>query len=118
MRAGKIVVLAALVAGLLVAPANAAPHFVVGQGENPGVAVDAAGTAYIGWQVNVHADTGDAVQLCVLPAGARACTSVATIPFPGTGFDNGRVSVLLPAPGVVQVAVGRNVPVRACGRVS
>lgn len=43
MRAGKIVVLAALVAGLVAAPAKAGPHFVVGQGENPGVAVDAAG---------------------------------------------------------------------------
>jgi hypothetical protein len=93
----------------MAASAQAAPHFVIGQGQNPGVAVDAAGTAYIGWQVNTHADTGDAVQLCVLPAGARACASLATIPFPGTGFDNGRVSVLLPAPGVVQVTVGRNV---------
>jgi hypothetical protein len=109
MRAGKIVVLTALAAGLMTTPAHAAPHFVVGQGENPGVAVDAAGTAYIGWQVNTRADTGDAVQLCVLPAGARACTSVATIPFPGSGYDVGRVSVLLPAPGVVEVAVGRNV---------
>jgi hypothetical protein len=109
MRAGKIVVLAALVGGLVATSAQAAPHFVVGQGQNPGVAVDAAGTAYIGWQVNTHADSGDAVQLCVLPAGARACAGLATIPFPGTGFDNGRVSVLLPAPGVVQVTVGRNV---------
>src|ERR671935_182344 len=69
MRAGKIAVLAALVGALVAAPAQAAPHFVVGQGENPGVAVDAAGTAYIGWQINTHADAGDAVQLCVLPAG-------------------------------------------------
>src|SRR4051812_8348592 len=109
MRAGKIAVLAALVAGLVAAPAHAAPHFVVGQGQSPGVAVDAAGTAYIGWQVNTYADSGDAVQLCVLPAGARACASLATIPFPGNGYDGGRVSVLLPSPGVVQVTVGRNV---------
>jgi hypothetical protein len=72
------------------------------------VAIDAAGTAYIGWQVNTSADTGDAVQLCVLPAGARACASLATIAFPGSGYNVGAVSVLLPAPGVVQVAVGRN----------
>ena len=45
---------------------------------------------------------------CVLPAGARACASLATIAFPGSGYNVGRVSVLLPAPGVVQVAVGRN----------
>ena len=108
MRAGRVVVLAALVVCLMAAPAYATPHFSVGQGRNPGVAIDAAGTAYIGWQVNTYADTGDAVQLCVLPAGARACASLATIAFPGSGYDAGAVSVLLPAPGVVQVAVGRN----------
>jgi hypothetical protein len=80
----------------------------VGAGQNPGVAVDVAGTAYIGWKVNVYAGQGDAVQLCVLPAGARKCATLATIPFPGSGYNLGRVSVLLPAPGVVQVTVGRS----------
>ena len=75
MRAGRIVVLVALVVGLMAAPAYATPHFTVGQGQNPGVAIDAAGTAYIGWQVNTHAETGDTVQLCVLPPGARARAS-------------------------------------------
>ena len=100
--------LSALVAGLIAAPAQATPHFVVGQGQSPGVAIDAAGTAYIGWQVNTNADAGDSVQLCVLPKGARACASLATIAFPGSGLGNGQVSVLLPAPGVVEVAVARN----------
>ena len=59
--------LMALVAGLMAAPAHATPHFVVGQGQSPGVAIDAAGTAYIGWQVDTNADAGDSVQLCVLP---------------------------------------------------
>lgn len=108
MRAGRLVVLVVLLAALTAAPAHATPHFVVGQGQNPGVAVDGAGTAYIGWQAAVGAETGDAVQLCVLPKGARACQSLATIAFPGSGYGVGRVSVLLPAPGVVQVAVGRN----------
>jgi hypothetical protein len=31
------------------------------------VAIDAAGTAYIGWQVNTNADAGDSVQLRGLP---------------------------------------------------
>jgi len=48
MRAGRVVVLAALVVCLMAAPAYATPHFSVGQGRNPGVAIDAAGTAYIG----------------------------------------------------------------------
>ncbi|MGZ6671832.1 MAG: hypothetical protein ACXVFM_05725 [Solirubrobacteraceae bacterium] len=72
------------------------------------MAIDAAGTAYIGWQVNTNADAGDSVQLCVLPKGARACASLATIAFPGSGLGNGQVSVLLPAPGIVEVAVARN----------
>jgi len=109
MRAGRAVVLAALMVVGGAQPARATPHFIVGTGQNPGVAVDAAGTAYIGWKVNVYAGQGDAVQLCVLPAGARACASLATIPFPGAGYNLGRVSVMLPgAPGVVQVTVGRD----------
>ena len=43
-----------------------------------------------------------------VPAGARACASLATIAFPGSGYNVGQVSVLLPSPGGVQVAVGRN----------
>jgi hypothetical protein len=82
MRGGRIIVLAALVVGLMASPAYATPHFTVGQGQNPGVAIDAAGTAYIGWQVNTHAGAGDTVQLCVLPAGARACASLANVAFP------------------------------------
>jgi hypothetical protein len=109
MRAGRTIVLALLLAGLAAQPAGATPHFIVGTGQNPGVAVDTAGTAYIGWKVNVYADQGDAVQLCVLPAGARRCATLATIPFPGSGYNLGRVSVLLPGtPGVVQVTVGRS----------
>jgi hypothetical protein len=110
MRAGRVVALAAALGScVLPSTAGATPHFNVGTGQNPGVAVDAAGTAYIGWKVNVYAASGDAVQLCVLPRDARKCASLATIPFPGAGYNLGRVSVLLPAPGVVQVTVGRNV---------
>ncbi len=101
--------LATVMAGLAAQPAAAAPRFIVGTGQNPGVAVDAAGTAYIGWKVNVYQPAGDGVQLCVLPAGARKCATLATVPFPGEGYNLGRVSVLLPgAPGVVQVTVGRS----------
>ena len=52
--------LAAMLVGVAAQPAHATPHFIVGTGQNPGVAVDAAGTAYIGWKVNVYADQGDA----------------------------------------------------------
>jgi hypothetical protein len=100
------VVAVALVLGLC-ATASAAP-LTLGTGQNGGVAIADDGTAYVGWQVNVY-DPGDAVQLCVLPPGARACASNVTVAFPGQGFNRQRVVVLLPAPGVVDVVVPRNV---------
>lgn len=54
----------------------------MGTGQNPGVAVDAVGTAYIGWKVNVYQPVGDGVQLCVLPRCGRKCATRATIPSP------------------------------------
>ena len=89
----------------LAAPAEAA-NFSVGTGQNGGVAVDDGGTTYVGWQVNVG-DPGDAVQLCVLPPRSTRCASNVTIPFPGSGYNASRVSVLLPAPGTVDVIVPR-----------
>ena len=78
----------------------------MGTGQNGGVAVDDGGTIYVGWQVNVG-DPGDGVQLCVVPPRTTRCASSVTIPFPGSGYNASRVSVLLPAPGVVDVIVPR-----------
>ena len=97
---------------LLAAPsaAHAAP-FTVGTGQNGGIAIDDAGTVYVGWQVNVY-DPGDAVQFCVLPPRRTVCASQVTIPFPGQGYNRSRVSVLLPAPNVVDVIVPRTITSR------
>ena len=59
--------------GLLAPSASAeAASFPLGDGQNPGVAVDGTGTAYVGWQTAAHA-----VQLCVLPTTrARGATRV------------------------------------------
>ncbi len=100
--------LAALLLLLAAAPAAEAAPFAVGAGENPGVAIDDAGTVYAGWQVNPGAD-GEQVQLCVVPPRARACASLVSIAFPGEGYARSRVSVLLSAPGAVDVVVPRNV---------
>ena len=70
---------------------------MVGTGQNGGIAIDDAGTIYVGWQVNVY-EPGDAVQFCVIPPRATRCGSQTTIPFPGQGYNRARVSVLLPAP--------------------
>lgn len=100
----RLLLAAVLVVGLS-APASAAP-ITVGTGQNGDVAIADDGTAYVGWGVNVG-DPGDAVAFCVLPATARACAVNLTLAFPGQGFGIGRVSVLLPAPGVVDVVVPR-----------
>ncbi len=96
---------ALLLLGLAPATAQAAP-FTVGTGQNAGIAMDDAGTIYVGWQVNVY-DPGDAVQLCVIPPRQTRCGSQATVLFPGQGYNRSRVSVLLPAPNVVDVIVPR-----------
>ena len=100
--------LAALLVLLAAAPAAHAAPFQIGVGENPGVAIDAAGTSYVGWQVNPGAD-GEQVVFCIVPPRARACASTVPLGFPGQGYARSRVSVLLPAPGTVDVVVPRNV---------
>ena len=92
---------------LLAAPsAAAAKPVTVGTGQNPGVAVDDAGTLYVGWQVNTY-EPGDAVQFCLVPPRRTRCGSQVTIPFPGQGYNRSRVSVLLPGPNMVDVIVPR-----------
>jgi hypothetical protein len=94
---------------LLAAPsAAAAKPFAVGTGQNGGIAIDDAGTVFVGWQINTY-DPGDAVQFCVLPPRRTACAWQVTIPFPGQGYNRSRVSVLLPAPNVVDVIVPRTI---------
>jgi hypothetical protein len=99
-------VLPALLLFLGLAPAAQAAPFSVGTGQNAGIAVDDGGTTYVGWQVNTN-EPGDAAQLCVLPPKATSCASSVTIPFPGSGYNRSRVSVLLPAPNTVDVIVPR-----------
>ena len=93
--------LAALLSLAVPSVAEAKP-FDVGTGQNGGIAIDDAGTIYVGWQINVYGP-GDAVQFCIVPPKATACASQVTIPFPGQGYNRARVSVLLPAPGIVDV---------------
>ena len=99
--------LAALLFLALPTVAEAKP-FKVGTGQNAGIAIDDAGTIYVGWQVNVY-QPGDAVQFCIVAPKQRKCASQTTIAFPGQGYNRSRVSVLLPAPGVVYVVVPRTI---------
>jgi hypothetical protein len=103
----RLLLLAALLS-LAVPSAASAKPIKVGNGQNPGIAMDDAGTAYVGWQINTY-QPGDAVQFCVLPAKATACAAAPVVAFPGQGYNRSRVSVLLPAPNVVDVIVPRTV---------
>jgi hypothetical protein len=86
--------IACVVAGLvLIAPAGAgaATPLTIGNGHKPGVAVDAAGTAYIAWfgpESNVTS-----LNFCRLPRGARACDVRTTIAAPGTTLSRPFVTV-------------------------
>jgi hypothetical protein len=100
--------LIAALLSLAVPPAADAKPFKVGTGQNAGIAIDDAGTLYVGWQVDVYGP-GDAVQFCIVPPGGAACASQTTIAFPGKGYNRSRVSVLLPAPNVVDVIEPRTI---------
>jgi hypothetical protein len=83
--------IACLVAGLvLAAPAGAAP-LTIGTGHKPGVAVDAAGTAYVAWY-GPESDT-TSLNFCRLPRGAGACDVRTTIAAPGTTLSRPFVTV-------------------------
>ena len=72
----------------------AAPGFL-GRGHDPGVAVDAAGTAHVAWLT--EAGDAGALEYCQVPRGKRACALRRSIPLSEDGF--GKVQVLLPRPG-------------------
>ena len=81
-----------VVAGLvLVAPAGAATPVTIGTGHKPGVAVDAAGTAYIAWFGPESTTTS--LNFCRLPRGASACDVTTTIAAPGTTLSRPFVTV-------------------------
>jgi hypothetical protein len=97
LRAG---VLAALVLCAAAAPASAVSTGFLGTGHDPGVAVDAAGTAHVAWLAEGPGGTG-VLQYCQVPRGRRACAGRTSVPLEADGF--GKVQVLLPRPGTVQI---------------
>jgi hypothetical protein len=94
----RTAVLSSLVLLAAAAPASAAPGFL-GRGHDPGVAVDAAGTAHVAW-LAAAGDAG-AIEYCQVPRGKRRCALRRSIAVSEDGF--GKVQVLLPRPGTVQI---------------
>lgn len=84
-----LIALIALVASLAVTASAAAAPFTVGAGVRPRVAVDAAGTAYVGWTESATGD--DVTHFCKVARGASACAAGSGrtfTPNPGPGDDN------------------------------
>jgi len=105
-RALKLAAAGAIAAFAFAAPAaQAARPATLPVGQSPGLALDGAGVAHVAWKV---AAQGNAVQYCAVPRGARGCAAApVAVPFPGEGYNLGEVTVLAPAPGVVEIVVGR-----------
>jgi hypothetical protein len=78
---------------VLLAPAaaGAVTPLTIGTGHKPGVAVDAAGTAYIAWFGPESPTTS--LNFCRLPRGAGACDVRNTIAAPGTTLSRPFVTV-------------------------
>jgi hypothetical protein len=91
-HAGVAIAAAALLVALaLPAATRAASSITIGHGFKPGVAVDAAGTAYIAW----YEDDGGATTLrfCRLPRGAGACEAAHPITVPNSSLSRPFVTV-------------------------
>jgi hypothetical protein len=99
----RLIPLTLLILLAAAAPASAAKPFFLGTGGNPGVAVDAAGTAHVAWWVE-SATAPDAVHYCQVPRRARRCAVLRTLPAPGLRrIPLSDVQVLLPRPGTVLI---------------
>ena len=96
LRIAAVAVLAGLAGA---ASASAAPGFL-GRGHDPGVAIDGAGTAHVAWLAGAADGTGS-LEYCQVPRGKRACALRRSVALPEDGF--GKVQVLLPRPGTVQI---------------
>jgi len=84
----------------IASPAAAAAPGFLGTGHDPGVAVDAAGTAHVAWLAEAAGGAGT-LEYCQVPRGKRRCTVRTSVPLEDDGF--GKVQVMLPAPGTVQI---------------
>lgn len=98
----------ALAFALVLAPAaHAARTATVGPGFGPGIAVDAAGTAFAAWKFDDGTESSPLIRFCTLVRNAAGCAAPpVTVAFPDA-YNLGAVGVSLPAPGVVNIVSGR-----------
>ena len=89
--ASPVLVAALLLLAAMPSSAGAASPVTIGNGSKPGVAVDAAGTAYIAWygpESNIST-----LRFCRLPRGASACDAAFNIDAPATSLSRPFVTV-------------------------
>ena len=90
----------------LAGPASAATSFVVGSGNQPHVAVDAAGTAHVVWDENAPFPATDPLHYCQIPRGQASCAGgVRTFTLADTAIAPAQV--LIPGPNRVQLLAFR-----------
>jgi hypothetical protein len=100
-------VLVVLLFGLAPGAAQAARPIYVGAGSDPGVAVDAAGTAHVAYNADFASDVGEPLMYCSWPRGARRCTPR---PIVSDGESPSAQPALVragPAPGDVTIVSAR-----------
>jgi hypothetical protein len=105
-------VIATLAAMLLGGASADALTIGTGRFASPGLAVDAAGTAYIAWNGQENAMNIAPLRFCRLPRGAPACDAGAAsaIVTPGNSLDRAAVAVSGDRVVVVQSRYGGDVP--------
>jgi len=87
----RVAIAPLLVALALPAAARAATPITIGTGHKPGVAVDAAGTAYVAWYVDEGGPTK--LRFCRLPRGAVTCQVAHQITAPNSSLSRPFVTV-------------------------
>jgi len=104
--------IATLAATLLGAASADALTIGTGRFASPGLAVDAAGTAYIAWNGQENAMNIAPLRFCRLPRGAAACDAGAAsaITTPGNALERAAVTVNGDRVVVVQWRYGGDVP--------
>ena len=96
-----------LVASLaLGGPAWGATSFVVGSGNRPHVAVDAAGTAHVAWDEQAPFPDTDPLHYCQIPRGQQSCAGGVRT-FTLANEATAPAQVLIPGPNRVQLVAFR-----------
>ena len=104
----RLLIAVVLLSAAAAAPAGAADKVLIGRGSDPGVAVDARGTAHVAYNAPMtDPQVGEPLMYCAWPRGARTCAPRALL---ADGAAPARQPALVragPAAGQVTIVSGR-----------